>query len=269
MSVMPVPTSQSTSVGTPDAPPPSWSVLLESAVRDPGMIHAAYSAFHSYSVGNQLLALSQCLGRKIEPGPIATFNRWRELGRHVRKGERAISLCQPRTWVRKHNDEDDEEIIVAFTYRRGWFVLAQTEGDDYQPEQAPGWDRARALASLGLTEVPFHHLDGNVLGYASGRQIAVSPLSPFPHKTTFHEVAHCLLHTDQESTDRGELPRNLKEVEAEAVALLCCSALGLDGAEYARGYIQSWLIGQTLPDRSAQRLLATADKILRAGATPA
>jgi hypothetical protein len=28
---------------------------------------------------------------------MATFPKWKELGRHVRKGEKAITLCQPVT----------------------------------------------------------------------------------------------------------------------------------------------------------------------------
>ena len=35
----------------------SWAALLDEAVRKPGYIHEAYSRFHSYSLGNQLLAL--------------------------------------------------------------------------------------------------------------------------------------------------------------------------------------------------------------------
>ena len=61
------------------------------------------------------------------------------------------------------------------------------------------------------------------------------------------------------------LPRNLKEVEAESVALLCLESLGMHGAEYCRGYIQNWLSGATIPERSAQRIFAAADKILKAG----
>jgi hypothetical protein len=36
---------------------PSFSDLLKSAVTEPGTISAAYTAFHNYSLGNQLLAL--------------------------------------------------------------------------------------------------------------------------------------------------------------------------------------------------------------------
>jgi len=39
----------------------------------------------------------------------------------------------------------------------------------------------------------------------------------------------------------------------------------MDGAEFCSGYIQSWLEGATIPERSAQRIFAAADRILKAG----
>ena len=78
---------------------PSFADLLQSAVTEPGIISAAYSQFHTYSMGNQLLAWVQCLQREIPPGPIATFPRWKELGRHVKKGEKALMLCMPVTRI--------------------------------------------------------------------------------------------------------------------------------------------------------------------------
>ena len=47
----------------------SWAALLDEAVKKPGYIHEAYSRFHNYSLGNQLLALFQCFERGIQPGP--------------------------------------------------------------------------------------------------------------------------------------------------------------------------------------------------------
>jgi hypothetical protein len=44
----------------PTADVPKWSSLLVEAVNKPGMIMEAYSAFHNYSIGNQILALMQC-----------------------------------------------------------------------------------------------------------------------------------------------------------------------------------------------------------------
>jgi hypothetical protein len=47
--------------------------------------------------------------------------------------------------------------------------------------------------------------------------------------------------------------------------LICCSSLGLGGEEFSRGYIQHWLKGQIIPERSAQRIFKAADQILKAG----
>ena len=114
----------------------------------------------------------------------------------------------------------------------------------------------------------FDYWDGNCLGYARERSIAINPVNPMPHKTRFHELAHVLLgHTTEGEQNDGELtPRSLRECEAEAVALLCCAALGLPGVEYCRGYIQNWWgTGNPIPERSAQRVLKAADQILKAG----
>ena len=124
------------------------------------------------------------------------------------------------------------------------------------------------VARPGVYEVEFDLTNGNVLGFARDRSIAVSPLSPMPHKTRFHEIAHVLLgHTAEGVHADSELtPRTLRECEAEAVALICCAALELPGVEHARGYIQSWWgTGNEIPERSAQRILKTADQILKAG----
>jgi hypothetical protein len=150
-------------------------------------------------------------------------------------------------------------------------VLAQTDGQDVPPAEVPAWDRARALAALDVTEIPFDDIDGNTMGYARRREVAISPLNPRPYKTLFHELGHVLLgHTTAATQTDTEAPsHSLREVEAESVALLCCEALGLPGAAECRGYIQHWYgTGNPIPERSAQRILRVADQILRAGQTP-
>ena len=67
------------------------------------------------------------------------------------------------------------------------------------------------------------------------------------------------------------LVKAANDLEAEAVALLCCEALNLEGANFCRGYIQNWLcpaIGydaDAIPEKSAQKIFRAADQILRAG----
>jgi len=84
---------------------PQFAELLSRALTEPGIVSRAYHAFHGYSVGNQLLAIVQCAERESTPGPIATFMGWKEKGRHVRKGEKAIVLCVPVRCKRKPNAE--------------------------------------------------------------------------------------------------------------------------------------------------------------------
>src|SRR2546425_3245640 len=249
---------------------PTFAALLESAVREPGTIARAYFAFHSFSLGNQLLAAMQCGERGLPLGPLASFQTWKQKGRHVKRGERALWLWMPLTCKRTVANDDgteDTETFTRFALKPHWFVYAQTEGREMPAPTIPEWKRDRALTALDVQEIPFDLPDGNTLGFARGRSIAINPVNPMPAKTTFHELGHVLLgHTGESAmTEGADLPRNLREVEAESVALLCTESLGLDGAEFCRGYIQRWLRGQTIPEASAARVFKAADQIIRAG----
>jgi antirestriction protein ArdC len=246
--------------------------LLEEAVEKPGTLTQAYSAFWNYSTGNQILAFMQCRDREIPVGPISTYRGWQALGRQVRKGEKALSLCMPVTYKKTVKDDagaEAEEVRQTFVHRRNWFVVSQTDGDDVPGDPAPGWDRDSALRTLGVEEIPFESPNGNCQGYATGHAIAINPVAAMPEKTTFHELAHVVLgHTEAVTLQDGDtLPRSLKEAEAEAVALICLESLGQPGAEFCRGYIQNWLSGAEIPERSAQRIFKAADRILKAGRT--
>ena len=251
--------------------PKAFADLLRDAVHEPGILSRAYSQFHSYSLGNQLLAMAQCHEREVEPGPMATYPKWKELGRHVRKGEKALTLCMPVTIKRKAETsgaDSDGATFTRFVYKSRWFLLSQTEGEPVAEPEIPRWDAERALAALNVEQIPFDSTDGNCLGVARDRSIAINPVNPLPHKTRFHELAHVLLgHTAEGvQADTEVTPRNLRECEAEAVALVCCAALELPGVAECRGYIQSWWgQGREIPERSAQRVLKVADQILKAG----
>src|SRR5262245_39108735 len=87
--------------------------LLEEAVMKPGTLMRAYSLFWNYSLGNQILALMQANRRGIALGPIASFNRWKELGRHVKRG-----VCIPTELVhvvanRRHHVSDARDSSMA------------------------------------------------------------------------------------------------------------------------------------------------------------
>ena len=248
-----------------------WGEILKTALTDNGKLSEAYSAFWNYSLGNQMAAMSQCASRGIQVGPIASFKAWGDKGRKIRKGEKAIELCMPITMkATKETAEGSEEYSFSrFVWRRNWFALCQTEGDEYIADiKIPQWDKAKSLETLKITEGSFDIPDGNCQGYASGRMIAVNPLAVLPHKTRFHELAHVVLGHTAESTmhDTDRTPKDIRELEAESVAYLLCSLLNLPGIIESRGYIQSWFKGAAIPEKSAQRIFSAADKILKSGA---
>jgi hypothetical protein len=90
--------------------------------------------------------------------------------------------------------------------------------------------------------------------------LAVSPIAAMPAKTLFHEMAHVIPghHAD------GSL-NSVREVEAECVALICSEVLGFPGPEFSRAYVQHWLSGDSIPEKSAVRIFQAADRILKAG----
>lgn len=250
-----------------------FSELLNNAITQAGIISQAYTAFHNYSIGNQMAAAIQCISRGVEISPIASYKAWQEKGRQVKKGQKAIALCMPITCkAEKENretGESEEFKFSRFVWKNNWFVLSQTDGDDYANEiKTPSWDKSKALDALGITEGTFNHHNGNTQGYASGTSIAINPLAEYPHKTRFHELAHIVLGHCAEHTmsdDNNKTPLDIKEVEAESVAYILCSILDLPGLTESRGYIQHWLNHQQIPEKSAQKIFSAADKILKAG----
>lgn len=266
---------------------PDWHALFEQALTQPGIISKAYSVFYEYSIGNAFLAASQLVARNLPIAPLATFKKWKELGRMVKKGEKAVAMVMPVTVKFKSKDEDatdgDNEIQVKndgetaertiFILKNNWFSLGQTEGAEYAHEVViPTWDKATALSSLGITEQPFAMTNGNVQGYAMPTEkiLAVNQLAAMPWETLFHEMAHCLLHAESAHLADHELtPKDIKEAEAESVAFLCCASLELPGLDESRGYIQGWLgspeRSEEFKKRSASRVFSAANKILKAG----
>ena len=251
-----------------------WGELLKEAVEKPGRMLAAYTAFHNYSFGNALLAFEQCTQRNLQPGPLNTYRGWLERKRQVRKGEKGITLCMPLPFRKAietcgiEEQSPDRETRYAFRFRAYWFVLAQTEGEETYAAPIPGFDIDTAFRALNISRTPFEEINGNIQGFAKQREIAINPLAALPHKTTFHEIAHVALgHTTSERLVDGERTApHLREVEAESVAMICCETLGLEGAEFCRGYIQHWLkTEKEIPNHNAARIFAAASSILKAG----
>lgn len=240
----------------------------------PKKLHEAYRVFHRYSAKNRILAENQL--SVIEP--INTYNGWKELGRQVKKGSKAISLFLPvikkieDSEVDKKNQDNVKNTSIdttQFIRKKHWFSLSQTEGKEFESEKLPNFEFKKAFKILEITQERFQMLNGNCQGYAIPDQniIAINPLAYAPYKTTIHEIAHCLLHKESKKIiDGEELDSSIKEFEAETTAYLVCCSLGkFEHLEYSRGYIANWIKRDDAKENNFKRAFEAANIIMSAG----
>lgn len=239
---------------------------LQEIYTNPAKLSDCYNKFHNYSFYNQCLAIQQ-LGNAE---PIATYKRWAELGFQVQKGSKAIALYMP---VTAKDKLDETKTKTFFIMRKNWFGLSATNApkDFVLPDlQTPAFGLGKAIETLGINIIPFKQTNGNMQGYAKPQEkaIAVSPLAAIPVKTTLHEIAHCIMHNELETLHEN-FGRDIKELEAEAVAYFVCKTLNLCTDEQlasSRAYIQTWFNNfAAIQEKTAQRIFSAVDKILKAG----
>lgn len=225
---------------------------------------SAQSRFHKYSFSNTLLILAQ----RPHALRVAGFRTWCGLGRQVRSGEKAIWILAPTTH-RRAADADDEEAQVFVTGFRAVpvFDIAQTDGPDLPAVCKPleGDDPAATYARLVPVAKAFGFTveDYDFTGSTNGdcdlerRRIRIrAGNSPAQRvKTLVHELGHSQLH------ESSTLDRPLKELEAESVAFVVCSALGLTTDAYSFGYVAIWAGGG---DEAIAGIKASASRIQRA-----
>lgn len=245
-----------------------YKAMLDVALTMPGSTGNTYSRFHSYSRLNQTLFYMQ----GIEPQPVATFQRWRDVGRHVLKGSKAKQVIRPITVKLKDqlDDQGNPKTMTRFKLVNAIFALSDTEGPELPPVETAEWSLERALDVLDIKRVPFRMFEGNVQGYATGRNLAISEVATDPLATAIHECGHIVLgHTAPEALAEYQTHRGIKEFQAESTAYLALNELEELTAERAtesRGYIQGWLKGSAKPSDQAIRQVFTAtDKIVNAG----
>jgi len=181
---------------------------------------------------------------------IASFKRWKELGRNVIKGEKAIRILAPR--FKKEVDElsgEDELKLIGFL-GVPVFDVTQTEGeplpidrinltlDGSSEEAIQIFEWVKILAKEDDCPVTLKKISG-ANGYYSltDHEIVVDCDLSINHraKTGVHELVHSRVHRNIKGTTAEE-----RECVAEGVAFVCCSYFGLDTSEYSFEYVKGW-----------------------------
>jgi hypothetical protein len=127
-----------------------WRNLLDEALTAPGNLTGVYDRFHDYSITNMMLFLMQGIRE-----PVASYSRWKSLGRQVIRGARAKEVIVP-VLVNEKPPEDEtleekrERVarLIGFKVVRAVFPLSATEGKELEAAPTPGWDLATALDKL-------------------------------------------------------------------------------------------------------------------------
>ena len=207
--------------------------------------------FHDYSIRNCMLIVSQC----PEASFVAGYRDWQtKFNRHVKAGEKAIGIIAPISsgkFAVKDVDEDGNEIEKLIKFNRyrvvPVFDISQTDGEELPTicneltDDVQNFNEIRSsLEKVASVPVTYEDFDGDAHGYFSVKENKIVVKAGMPEaqtiKTLAHEIAHSILHNDVFC----EIPKAVKEVQAESVAYLVCKQLGIDTAQYSFEYVASW-----------------------------
>lgn len=222
---------------------------------------ATIAKFHHYSFGN-IMAIAR---QMPDASRVAGFHTWKSLGRNVKKGEHAIRILAPMVGKPKDAAAGEDAGARVYGFRSVCvFDVSQTEGAELPAFARATGDTGDTLAKLvrfageqSITiELEAAELPGDALGISYGGRVAIAAgQSPAEVVATLtHELAHELLHKGERRSSEN---RNARELEAEAVAFIVGSAVGLDMASASADYIK-------LYDGNAEALAESLEAISRA-----
>ena len=235
------------------------------------------SKFHNYSFNNTLLIAMQ----RPDATLVAGYNAWKnKFNRYVKKGEKGIQIIAPAPvkereerekidkdtglTVLNENGEPEIEVVERVIPRfrvTTVFDYAQTDGEPL-PTLEVNELTARvkdytllkeAIEQVSPVPIRFGEIEGSAKGYYSHMDKEICVRADMGEsqtiKTMIHEVAHAMLHDNDQMKQRGEEKDQLtKETEAESIAFTVCSALGIDTSDYSFPYVASWASGKELKE---------------------
>ena len=222
--------------------------------------------FRQYSWANTVMAAHELKARTGNfPELLGSFPVWKKVGRYPRKGQKGLiilfpmksvvmdcPICKEPTFGKKNiakgcrkcgyefSDEDLEEIKGFTTFKPGYvWDLSQTDGEpiDFNDELLVNRSNYRFNNLRLHCSYPIRYTAKTLeKGATDGRTIWISIKSNEAGKisTLAHEMAHIKLN--HVNSDK---PRGILELEAESVAYMVTSAMGIQNHK-AASYIDGW-----------------------------
>jgi antirestriction protein ArdC len=223
--------------------------------------------FHRYSARNMLLLLIQAEERGTEITRVAGYRTWQTLGRQVRRGEKSYEVLAPL----RHRlsldeaaeraaagdavyDPEGRPIMVVRGFRiEHVFDISQTDGEQlatlpavpYLGGDRPGglWEAIAELVTEDGYKIIRQTLAGGVRGETNYTDRIVTVGDELSSAEAAHILTHELGHIAADHEHRHDISRAQRETEADSIAYVVCSALGLDVGEKATFYVAQWSKG--------------------------
>ena len=229
---------------------------------------AAMGRFHRYSWHNIMLIASQ----KPTATHVAGFHAWHKLGRFVKKGEKGILILAPviRRKAEHNSETEADESSTAVGFRAAYvFDISQTDGQALPEIGSVNGDpreyRERLATFVSKQGIALEYSQdiAPARGTSAGGKITLLPGQSAGEEfaTLAHEVAHEIMHRDER---RSSTSKRVRETEAEAVAFVVCSAIGLETGTAAKDYIGLYGGDAKLLNESLEYVQQTATQILSA-----
>jgi len=220
--------------------------------------------FHNYSPGNILLILLA----KPDASRVAGFHKWKSMGRFVRKGEQGLPILAPILVNQEDEDGLEKQVLIGFKVVYV-FDVTQTEGEPLP--KPPDWKSTEKNLELnerliqyansqGIT-VSFKSLPREIQGVSKGGAIDIDLAAGTA--VLLHEVTHELIHKGKDNLQS----REIKELQAEAVAYIVSKHFGLGGLKSAN-YLAFFEVTPEQLLANMEIIRSTANKIITAITTP-
>jgi len=208
---------------------------------------------YNYSMFNFYIANMQLFGATGKTATaLAPFTFWSKKGRRIKAGSKALQIFAPiiknEEFENEKGETEEEKKLVGYRIVNV-FDFTQTEGDLSQLDITKGglvgnWTIGNSLVNLSQLVDAFGiktndvEITSGATGWTNGKEIfLVDNGNENTNIATYiHELAHCKMHFDK---DREKYTRESKEIEAETVAYIVCSAIGLDH-KFAKLYLKNW-----------------------------
>ena len=228
---------------------------------------ATMAKFHHYSAGNVLLIQLQA----PEASRVAGYQRWKQLGRQVKFGEKGIKILVPHVHKQTDQETGEEERIVRNFGLGTVFDVSQTEGNPLPEPPVAREIRESSDAGVAL----FGHLMRFVEGagvtveraalehghgyYApSKRRIVLGShlVGDQRAKTLAHEAAHFV------ADHRGWINREDADTVAESAAFVVLNHYGIDASDYSFAYVATWAQDRAVVKRNLDAIQRTAHALI-------